>query len=35
MGGQEAELVLPKLLELQEKLQRGYADFFPEDFDGY
>ncbi|KAJ9680689.1 hypothetical protein PVL29_019877 [Vitis rotundifolia] len=37
MAGQGAELVLPKQLELQEKLLRGPpkdADFFPEDFDG-
>ncbi|XP_034709031.1 putative pre-16S rRNA nuclease [Vitis riparia] len=37
MAGQGTELVLPKQLELQEKLRRGPpkdADFFPEDFDG-
>lgn len=37
MAGQGAELVLPKQLQLQEKLRRGPpkdADFFSEDFDG-
>jgi hypothetical protein len=37
LAGQESELVLPKNLDLQERLQRGPPkdiDFFPEEFEG-
>ena len=38
LAGQETELVLPKNLDLQEKLKTGPPrdiDFFPEEFEGW